>query len=56
MIPQCCNFAGDGIVPAKCFFLENAENVTISDAEDLPTPLTRWYGTKEGVKQWILWL
>jgi pimeloyl-ACP methyl ester carboxylesterase len=50
------NVAGDGIVPAKSCFLDGAENVTISDAEHLPTPLTRWYGTKEGVEQWIQWL
>jgi len=50
------NVAGDGIVPAKSCFLEGAENVTISDAEHLPTPRTRWYGTKEGVEQWIQWL
>jgi len=50
------NVTGDGIVPVKSCFLEGAENVTISDAEHLPTPLTRWYGTKEGVKQWIQWL
>ena len=50
------NVAGDGIVPAKSCFLEGAENVTIADAEHLPTPHTRWYGTKEGVKQWIQWL
>lgn len=48
--------AGDGIVPAKSCFLEGAENVTIADAEHLPTPHTRWYGTKEGVEQWIQWL
>ncbi|MEI6757418.1 MAG: alpha/beta hydrolase, partial [Chlorobium sp.] len=29
---------------------------TIADAEHLPTPHTRWYGTKEGVEQWIQWL
>ncbi|MEI8102050.1 MAG: alpha/beta hydrolase [Chlorobium sp.] len=50
------NVAGDGIVPAKSCYLEGADNVIISDAEHLPTPLTRWYGTKEGVKQWIQWL
>jgi pimeloyl-ACP methyl ester carboxylesterase len=50
------NVAGDGIVPAKSCFLEGAENVTIADAEHLPTPHTRWYGTKEGVEQWIQWL
>jgi len=50
------NVAGDGIVPAKSCFLEGAENVTIPDAEHLPTPHTRWYGTKEGVEQWIQWL
>jgi len=48
--------SGDGIVPAKSCFLEGAENVTIADAEHLPTPHTRWYGTKEGVEQWIQWL
>ncbi len=47
---------GDGIVPAQSCFLEGAENVTIPDAEHLPTPLSRWYGTKEGVNQWIQWL
>lgn len=50
------NVAGDGIVPAKSCFLEGAVNVTIADAEHLPTPHTRWYGTKEGVEQWIQWL
>ena len=50
------NVGGDGIVPAKSCFLEGAENVTIADAEHLPTPRTRWYGTKEGVEQWIQWL
>jgi len=50
------NVGGDGIVPAKSCFLEGAENVTIPDAEHLPTPHTRWYGTKEGVNQWIQWL
>ena len=50
------NVAGDGIVPAKSCFLEGAENITIADAEHLPTPHTRWYGTKEGVEQWIQWL
>ena len=50
------NMRGDGIVPAKSCFLEGAENVTIPDAEHLPTPYTRWYGTKEGVNQWIQWL
>lgn len=50
------NVKGDGIVPAKSCFLEGAENVTIADAEHLPTPHTRWYGTKEGVEQWIQWL
>ncbi len=47
---------GDGIVPAESCFLEGAENVTIADAGHLPTPHTRWYGTKEGIKQWIQWL
>ncbi|MEI8186291.1 MAG: alpha/beta hydrolase [Chlorobiaceae bacterium] len=50
------NVGGDGIVPAKSCFLEGAENITIADAEHLPTPRTRWYGTKEGVEQWIQWL
>jgi len=48
--------AGDGIVPVKSCFLKGAENVTISGVEHLPTPHTRWYGTKEGIKQWITWL
>jgi pimeloyl-ACP methyl ester carboxylesterase len=47
------NVDGDGIVPVKSCFLEGAENVTIAEAEHLPTPHTRWYGTKEGVEQWI---
>ncbi|HCD36448.1 alpha/beta hydrolase [Chlorobium phaeovibrioides] len=47
---------GDGIVPAGSCFLEGAENVVVPDAEHLPTPHTRWYGTKEGVRQWIEWL
>ncbi|MEI6651978.1 MAG: alpha/beta hydrolase [Chlorobiaceae bacterium] len=50
------NVRGDGIVPAQSCFLEGAENVTILDAEHLPTPYSRWYGTKEGVNQWIQWL
>ena len=50
------NLGGDGIVPAKSCFLEGAENVTIADAEHLPSPHTRWYGTKDGVEQWIQWL
>ncbi len=50
------NVRGDGIVPAQSCFLEGAENVTIPDAEHLPTPYSRWYGTKEGVNQWIQWL
>ncbi len=47
------NLAGDGIVPVKSCFLEGAENVTISGIEHLPTPHARWYGTKEGVEQWV---
>ena len=50
------NLDGDGIVPAKSCFLEGAENVTIPEIEHLPTPHTRWYGTKEGVERWIQWL
>ncbi len=50
------NVRGDGIVPVESCFLEGAENVTIADAGHLPTPHTRWYGTKEGIKQWIQWL
>lgn len=50
------NLAGDGTVPAKSCFLEGAENVTISEIEHLPTPHSRWYGTKEGVEQWVAWL
>ena len=45
--------AGDGIVPVKSCFLKGAENVTISGIEHLPTPHTTWYGTKEGLEQWI---
>lgn len=48
--------AGDGIVPAGSCYLEGARNVTIPHVEHLPTPHTRWYGTKEGVEQWIQWL
>ncbi|MBM3422453.1 MAG: alpha/beta fold hydrolase [Chlorobi bacterium] len=48
--------AGDGIVPADSCYLEGARNVTIPHVEHLPTPHTRWYGTKEGVDQWIQWL
>ncbi len=48
--------SGDGIVPVKSCFLKGAENVTISGIEHLPTPHTRWYGTKEGIEQWIRWL
>ncbi|TLU84200.1 MAG: alpha/beta hydrolase [Chlorobium sp.] len=47
------NVAGDGIVPASSCFLDGADNVIIADAEHLPTPHTRWYGTKEGIEQWI---
>lgn len=50
------NVAGDGIVPVNSCFLEGAENVTISGIEHLPTPHTRWYGTKEGIEEWIRWL
>ncbi len=50
------NLYGDGVVPAKSCFLEGAENVTIPECEHLPAPHTRWYGTKEGVEQWIEWL
>jgi len=48
--------AGDGIVPAASCYLEGARNETIPHVEHLPTPHTRWYGTKEGVDQWIQWL
>lgn len=48
--------AGDGIVPVKSCFLKGAENITISGIEHLPTPHTTWYGTKEGIEQWIQWL
>lgn len=47
---------GDGIVPVKSCFLKGAENVTISGIEHLPTPHTNWYGTREGVEQWVQWL
>jgi len=47
------NLAGDGIVPVTSCFLEGAENVTISGIEHLPTPHAKWYGTKEGVEQWV---
>ena len=47
---------GDGIVPVKSCFLKGAENVTISGIEHLPTPHTTWYGTREGVEQWVQWL
>lgn len=50
------NLAGDGVVPARCCFLEGAENVTIPECEHLPAPHTKWYGTKDGVEQWIEWL
>jgi pimeloyl-ACP methyl ester carboxylesterase len=50
------NIAGDGIVPVKSCFLKGAKNVTISGIEHLPTPHTTWYGTKEGIEQWIQWL
>ncbi len=48
--------SGDGIVPVKSCFLKGAENVTISGIEHLPTPHTTWYGTNEGLEQWIQWL
>lgn len=48
--------AGDGIVPAESCYLEGARNIRIPHVEHLPTPHTRWYGTKEGVEQWIQWL
>lgn len=44
---------GDGIVPASSCRLEGAEFVVIPDAEHLPTPHTRWYGTREGMEQWV---
>jgi pimeloyl-ACP methyl ester carboxylesterase len=50
------HLAGDGVVPAASCFLEGAENVTIPECEHLPAPHTQWYGTKEGVQQWIKWL
>ena len=50
------NIAGDGIVPVKSCFLKGAKNVTISGIEHLPTPHTTWYGTKEGIEQWVQWL
>ncbi|ABL65558.1 esterase/lipase family protein [Chlorobium phaeobacteroides] len=50
------NVAGDGIIPAKSCVLEGATNIVIPHAEHLPTPHTMWYGTKEGVEQWIQWL
>lgn len=50
------NLTGDGVVPAKSCFLEGAENVTIPDCEHVPAPHTRWYGTREGVEQWVKWL
>lgn len=50
------NVSGDGVVPASSCYLEGAENVTVPDCEHLPAPHTRWYGTKEGVEQWIEWL
>lgn len=50
------NLAGDGVVPAKSCVLQGAENVTIPECEHVPAPHTRWYGTKEGVAQWIAWL
>ncbi len=55
-VDACGEVSGDGIVPAKSCFLEGAENVTISETEHLPTPHTRWYGTKEGIEKWIQWL
>lgn len=48
--------SGDGIVPVASCYLEGARNEIIRDVEHLPTPHTRWYGTKEGVKQWVQWL
>ncbi|TCD48372.1 alpha/beta fold hydrolase [Chlorobium sp. N1] len=48
--------SGDGIVPAESCRLQGARNVLIPDAEHLPTPHTRWYGTPEGVAQWAGWL
>jgi len=48
--------SGDGIVPVRSCFLKGAENVTISEVEHLPTPHTRWYGTQEGIEQWIGWM
>ncbi len=50
------NLSGDGIVPAKSCFLKGAENVAISEVEHLPTPHASWYGTREGIEQWIRWL
>ncbi|MEC9486316.1 MAG: alpha/beta hydrolase [Prosthecochloris sp.] len=45
--------SGDGIVPVESCYLEGAEHVTVSGVEHLPTPHTRWYGTTEGVEQWV---
>jgi len=50
------NLAGDGVVPARSCFLDGAKNVTILECEHLPAPHTKWYGTKDGVEQWIEWL
>lgn len=47
---------GDGVVPVTSCRLEGARNVVISGVEHMPTPNTRWYGTKEGVAKWIQWL
>ncbi|HED31269.1 MAG TPA: alpha/beta hydrolase [Prosthecochloris aestuarii] len=45
--------SGDGIVPVESCILEGAELVPVSGVEHLPTPHTSWYGTKEGVAQWV---
>ncbi|NTV46913.1 MAG: alpha/beta hydrolase [Chlorobiales bacterium] len=48
--------SGDGIVTVKSCFLDGARNIIIRGVEHLPTPMTKWYGAKEGVQQWQQYL
>lgn len=50
------DLSGDGIVTVKSCFLDGARNIIIRGVEHLPTPMTKWYGAKEGVQQWQQYL
>jgi pimeloyl-ACP methyl ester carboxylesterase len=47
---------GDGIVPVSACYLNGAKNVIIDGSEHLPTPFSKWYGTKESIVQWKIYL